>query len=78
MLIIEIILTIIAWNRGWKWWALLPLGIAFGFGFIAGASGMSQSDLEGLLFLDVIAIIALVIMIAVKKKEVPAETSEKK
>jgi hypothetical protein len=30
MIIIELILTVISWHRGWRWWALLPLIIAFG------------------------------------------------
>lgn len=69
MLIIEIILTIIAWNRGWKWYSLLPVGICFGIGLIAGLSGASASDLEGIWVLDALAMVALVIMIFAKKKE---------
>ena len=65
MLILEIILTIVAWGRGWKWLALLPLGIAFGIGLIAGASGVT--DLTSLIWIDVVAIIVLIGM-AIKKK----------
>ena len=67
MLIVEIVLTIVAWNRGWKWLALIPLGMAFGIGLIAGASGATASDLESLLVIDVIAIIALIVMIIKEK-----------
>ncbi|MFC2069976.1 hypothetical protein ACFLTB_02225 [Chloroflexota bacterium] len=45
---LEIFLTILAWRRGWKGWALLPLVIAFGaaflFGLIMGISGASEEE----------------------------------
>ena len=42
LLILEIGLTIWAWKRGWKGWALLPALGAFTGGFIVGlASGDS-------------------------------------
>jgi len=41
LLILQIGLTIAAWLRGWRAWALIPLGIAFGSGLIMGALGMS-------------------------------------
>jgi 4-hydroxybenzoate polyprenyltransferase len=65
MLIIEILLTIAVWSR-YKWLALIPLGVAFGIGLIIGAAGGS---IDGPIWLvDVAAIIALVVMIFVKKK----------
>jgi len=67
MLIVEIILTIAAWGRGWKWLALLPLGLAFGLGLILGASGVSVDDLGSLIWVDVLAIIALIVMTIVRK-----------
>ncbi len=72
MLILEIILTIVAWGRGWKWLALLPLGMAFGIGLIAGANGVT--DLDSLIWIDVVAIVALIAMIIAKKKPVKEET----
>jgi hypothetical protein len=36
LLVLQIVLTIAAWLRGWKGWALLPLGIAVGVGFLIG------------------------------------------
>ena len=74
MLIIEIILTIVAWGRGWKWLAILPLGLAFGVGLIAGASGATMNDLESLIWVDILAIIALVVMSIVKKPGTQTET----
>jgi len=42
-LIAQVILTIVAWIRGWKGYALIPLAIAvtigFGGGYILAASG---------------------------------------
>jgi len=72
-LIIEIVLTILAWNRGWKWLALLPVGIALAIGFCMGlgigASGGSVSDVQGIaVVFDIIAIIALIIMCVKGKK----------
>lgn len=36
LLIIEIILTVAAWKKGWKAWALVPIGIPLIIGFIVG------------------------------------------
>lgn len=66
MLIIEIVLTIVAWQRGWKWKALLPTGIAFGIGsivgFSVGNSGGSLEDVTWVVIFDIIAIIVLIMM----------------
>ena len=76
LLIAEIILTVFAWRNGWKWFALLPMGIAmligFCIGFIVGYSG-NDYDLSGVFILDIIAIIVLIIMISVEKKVSPQE-----
>ena len=67
LLLLQIILTITAWQKGWRWTALLPLGIALGIGFIiglsVGESGGSISDVQGLtIFLDICAVVALGVM----------------
>lgn len=53
MIIIEIILTIVAWRRGWRGLALIPLSavliIGFMAGVIGGASGLPQAQFDGLL-----------------------------
>ena len=45
MLIIEIALSVAAWRKGWKAWALLPLGVVIGIEALiwvaVGASGGS-------------------------------------
>ena len=69
LLILEIILTISAWRRGWKAWALLPTAIAFGvafiIGFVAGANGGSEGGVVGIaIALDVVCIAVLIGMIA--------------
>jgi hypothetical protein len=62
LLIAEIILTIFAWRAGWKWLALIPVGVAFLIGFIIGTQidpNTSLTDLSWLSILDVVAIGAL-------------------
>ena len=62
LLIAEIILTIFAWRKGWKGLALIPLGVAFGLGLILGLNGVAPYDLASLIWVDVLAIIALIVM----------------
>jgi hypothetical protein len=69
LLFLEIGLTIAAWNRGWKGWALLPMGCAIGAGYflgmIIGADGGAIDDIIGLgLLIDVLCVIALIIMVS--------------
>ena len=73
MLIAEIILTIAAWRKGWKGWALVPVGlagvIAFLVGASIGASGGSVNDISPYFMLfDVGAIVALIVMLVVKRE----------
>lgn len=68
-LIIEIILTVTAWRKGWRGWALLPMGIVLGIAFVIGvaieASGGSVENVFGVAFmLDILGIVALIIMTA--------------
>ena len=65
----QIGLTVWAWRRGWKGWALVPLGLgllaAAVIGFSTGASGGSVDDIAGvLLFLDLACIGALIGLVA--------------
>ena len=67
ILIAEILLTIFAWRRGWKGYALLPLAIALLIGVIIGLSmGSTGSSIESIkavaLVFDILAIITLIIM----------------
>ena len=75
LFIIEIILTVFAWRNGWKWWALLPVGIAVLIGIVVGLSvGISggSSISPGIVVVDILAIIALVVLVAKK----PTSTTE--
>lgn len=67
LLIAEIILTIIAWQKGWRWLALIPIGIAVVIGLIVGAS-TGSTDVGAYIIFDILAVIALIIMIVVKPK----------
>lgn len=73
MLLIEIILTIFVWRKGWRWISLLPIGIALFIGLFMGfgirVSNGDVNEAIGLGFiLDVLAIIALIIMLTIKPK----------
>jgi hypothetical protein len=69
LLALEIGLTVAAWRRGWKAWALLPFGIgaviAIVFGAILGASGVSIDSIMafGIMF-DLACVAALATMVA--------------
>jgi len=83
MLILEIILTVTSWNRGFKAWALLPVGVAVSVGFLIGLSNpqiAQGDDYLSLVWLDVMAIIVLISMIAKGDKRVaesnPGEVHE--
>ena len=70
LLILEIVLTIVAWNKGWKWKSLIPVGSALLVGFIYGILvGMSGGEISPLIVIgDIAAIIILAIMCGVKPK----------
>jgi hypothetical protein len=68
MLIIEIILTIFVWRKGWRWWSLLPAALGLLIGFIIGYGiGVAGGDITAAtgtsLLIDVGVIIALIIML---------------
>lgn len=78
ILILEIILTIVAWKRGWKWLSLLPIGIGLLIGFLIGM-GMANSSGSEIstvgLILDLIIVAILAVMCIVKKN--PKESENK-
>jgi hypothetical protein len=91
LLIIEILLTIAVWRKGWKGWALLPCGIMMLMAGVAGiVAALSGVDPESLtvpsLILDGLYIVSLCIMLkraprsaATRNEEpdlIPAETLE--
>jgi uncharacterized membrane protein YfcA len=82
LLIAEIILTIFAWRAGWKWLALLPLGIFGLIGFLIGlrigALGGTTSDISWAVIFDVIVVIILIVMIIIKRKKLEDKEDEVK
>ena len=61
MFLIQVILTITAAARGWKWWALAPLAIGFATAFQAGAI-FGEPALKFICIMDVSVAIALIAM----------------
>ena len=73
---LELVLASVAWRRGWKARALIPLGLAFGFGFILAAAGAPTQEAGLVLFLpDLIATVVLGIMCLVPPS-VPVEVRQ--
>lgn len=70
ILLIEIILTISAWRKGWKARALLPLGlgmsVSFLIGMAVGASGGTIENVIPLCVLIELAILVSLIIMAIK------------
>jgi hypothetical protein len=64
----EIALTIAAWRRGWRGWALVPVACAFAFGALLGvaasAGGGSPGDVAGVgVLAELMVIVVLAIMV---------------
>jgi hypothetical protein len=76
LLFIETMLTIIAWKRGWKWRAILPISIAlvasFLTGFIMGAKGAQENDSPISMIFDAVVILTLIVMIIKRPSPKPA------
>jgi hypothetical protein len=76
-LIIEILLTIKAWHKGWRGYALLPLGIMIPAGLVLGAmigsagGGLAQALPAGIL-LEIVCIGVLIRMAARGPNRAPA------
>jgi len=72
LLVIEIMLTASAWNKGWKGLALVPWAIMFALAWMVGTSmagTASEDETFGvLLTLDILLIVVLAIMAAVGRK----------
>jgi len=67
LIIVQVLLTVFVWRKGWKWRSLIPLGSAFLTGVFIGLSGVIFDPVT-LLFLDVLAIIALILMLVYPPK----------
>lgn len=64
--IIQIVLTVVVWIRGWKWKALIPVAVGFASGFIVPSfvSPESSSFSNVALFINIGIIVALIVMAA--------------
>ena len=69
-MLLEIVLTIVAWCRGWLGYALIPIAGGSILGFLFGLAGVHGAGVPVFL----VEIIALVIMIATGRKNTPAVT----
>lgn len=78
--ILQIILSIVAWNRGWKWLALIPILVAlplgFLIGYIGGSMGYTPEEMSWAIVLDIIVFIILIYMCIKPYK--PNETNTEK
>ena len=67
MLIVEIILTIVAWNKGYKWYSLIPVGatlfVGFMLGFALGGNADYMETVYAFWWVDGLAIVALILML---------------
>ena len=76
ILILEIILTIVAWNRGWKAQALIPVGVVFVIGMIIGVLSGGNSDvIQTAILFDILGVVALLVMAIKGKKTVDNKDS---
>lgn len=78
--VIQIVLTLWALNRGWKVWALLPVGISFVAGLVwdlyTGTTGATVANMDSVLILmDLSSMVILVGMIAGRRNPVPASST---
>lgn len=75
LLILEIALTIAAWKRGWKGWAIVPLAVAVSLGYVIGmvivAQGGSMEDIIPFTLVgDGVCIVSLIALAACGRQKV--------
>ena len=79
--IVQIVLTVIAWRRGWGLKSLIPMAGAFGFGLLFGALGSEIGIGLGTIFAVLLAadimtvgvLSAMVARVSRRKAELPAQ-----
>jgi uncharacterized membrane protein YfcA len=72
ILILEILLTVAAWRRGWRAKALIPLGTCLGVGIFVGmAIGASGGSPERALPVLALGDVACVIVLSVMSSRAP-------
>jgi len=66
IMLIEILLTVKAWRKGWKGYALLPIAIGMSVSFLIGlAAGASGGKIEDILPLCVLIELTMIISLIV-------------
>jgi len=76
LLFLEIILTIVAWNRGWKAQALIPVAVIFVIGMIIDVLSGGNSDvIQSAILFDILGTIILLVMAIKGKKTVDNKDS---
>ncbi len=72
---LQFLLMIGAWKRGWKARALIPMGVAVALVFIMGSSGVAVDGRDPIIYVpDVLSSVALGIMCLVRPASVPVPT----
>ena len=81
LLIAEIVLTVLAWRKGWRARALLPVGITFPTALVVGllitlAGGPEHAPVLVGMLLDVVCVVVLIAMLvrAPTAEALPAPT----
>jgi hypothetical protein len=67
MLILEIIMTVLAWRKGWRWYSLIPCATAFSIGLVYGFIGINPPGAVGV-YIEILALLALFFMMLNPKK----------
>jgi hypothetical protein len=73
---LEIILISVAWRKGWRWRALLPLAVAYPLVFMGAAISGSNGEGAPLIVLGILVELVSLIIMAVKApaSSVPVHT----
>lgn len=68
LMVLEIILTILAWRKGWRWKALIPVAIAAGIAFFGGVaiatSGGTAVNNGIFIIIDILLVITQAVLVS--------------
>ena len=83
LMVVEIMLTVSAWMKGWGWKALIPVAIAAGFAFFGGVaiatSGGTAVNKGAFIIIDILLVITQAVLASkapAVKKETISESVE--
>jgi hypothetical protein len=69
LLVAEIVLTVLVWQKGWKWLSLIPVISALLIGLMFGIVGGSLIVSPWIILIDVLTVIGLIVMLYNKPKQ---------